>query len=652
MARNDLICIASLLLSACPVPPVAEHPCDIDGEPGLIDGRTVHPFPSSHLLAPADSATGCHMSVDSSELPIGEGDPLPVNRVAHLDGFSPIGTIWLQPGAAVDGSALPGPYDLARSVAADAPIKLWDLETGDRLPYFAEVDAFPDQADEDRSLLIRPVAHMGWGRWIGVSISGLPTLDGGTWEAPEAFAALRDGRSDGSDELVGHYERILQRLAELGEDRPALTLAWDFRTATKAPTTAPLDTVLEAMRLALPLDPTHQPAVTIDEVREAGGALPPASARLWREIRGSVTLPHFLWDPDAGDDHDAGWFEPGEGGRPIPNGAGQAYFVLVVPESLRGRPAGSAPWLVFGHGIFSSPANYVADPQDPSAVVELLNRLGAIGIGTEWRGLTTRDAPDAVRVATNIGRFPLLTDKLSQGVANQAAMARLARTAFVGQDFLQAEDGGSLVDPERVLYHGISLGGIEGATLFANSEVLDAAALHVPGSTWATMLERSWHWGTFEEFVQDAMPDPAERQLTYAWSQLLWDPVDPMEHHEALMGRSVLWQVSQGDEQVPDFTAAALARSVGATLMVPSPWEPWGLATAEAPLGPGQPTLTVFDGGFPDPSPDNRPAEESGAHDGIRRTPQVVDQLEAFFEPGAEGTVINPCGGPCVIDPA
>jgi hypothetical protein len=282
--------------------------------------------------------------------------------------------------------------------------------------------------------------------------------------------------------------------------------------------------------------------------------------------------------------------------------------------------------------------------------VNLCGRLGAICIGTEWRGLSERDRPDALRVATDLSRFPLLTDKLIQGVANTLALGRLVSTSFADEPFLEASGGGSLVDPDRRYYFGISLGGIEGAVFLAKSQVVDTGVLHVPASVWSTTLERSSNWAPLEAFVVETLPDPGDRQLLYAISQLLWDPVDPINHLSGLNTKNGLWQVAMGDEQVPNFTAEILARSLGLPLVTPAVESVFGLDEREAPLGPGASAYFQFDPVLGRPPPHNRPAEETGAHQAIRHSEEVKLQVEAFLEAGAEGTVIHPCDGPCVLD--
>ncbi len=650
--RAPILLLLSLAACDPALPePVDPGPCGIGRSPGLVDGRPTNPFPSMHLVA--DVGEGCRLVLEPADVPVGEGDPLDVAAVDRRDGFSPAGTIWLDPGAALDPSVLPPLSDPDRSLAADAPLQLWDLTAGERVPFFAELDAWPEQDDADRVLLLRPLRALPFGARAAVVLTdGLLAADGAPWPAPAAFAAVRDGEADVAQPVAAHYELLLRRLEALGIERDGLLLAWDFVVASEERVLAPLERVVGAMREALPLDPTFEPSVTLTDSLDTdeGADLAPG---LWREVRGSVRLPRYLWDPDPeGDEHDTGWFRLDDDALPLRNGDADVFFTLIVPESLRGRPGGEAPLLVFGHGIFSAPQAYLTSGDDHNGVVALCNRLGAVCLGARWRGLTTADAGDAVRVATHLGRFPLLTDKLVQGVADQLAMARLGRTAFVDSDFLAAPAGGSLVDPERILYYGISLGGIEGATFLSLSEVVDVGALHVPGAQWATMLERSSHWSSFETFVVQTLPDPAERQLLYAVSQLLWDPVDPINHAAGLRDVTALWQTSEGDEQVPNFTAETLMRTAGVPLITPSIRAVWGLETLAAPGPPGGRGLFQFDTGAPRPPEGNRPAPETppqSAHTDVRATPQCLDQLEAFFAPGAEGTIVDPCGGPCVL---
>ena len=648
------------LLIACPTTPEPPDPgpCAIAGLPGLVDGTTVNPFPSAHLATTAETATGCRLAIPDGALPVGVGsDPMDVRRFDRRDGFSPGQTSWWRPNVAIDPATLPPWNDASASLAADAGVQLWNLDTGERLLGFAEVDAFPDQGEQQRVVLVRPLKALPLGARVAVAVTNAVTdQSGAPLTASGAFRAIRDGQEAGVEPAVAaHYERLIARLEELGVPRGDLVLAWDFPVGTAPTITRELDHVLAAMRQEVPLDATFVPDVTVNAllVADDGGPIP--ASGLWRELRAEVPLTHYLWDEDddaSDEEHDAGVFRLDADGLPIARGLDETFLIGAVPESVRTAAAGSVPVVVFGHGIFSAPQDYISHASDQNSSVELLNRLGAIGIGTEWRGLTERDRPDAVRVAVNLGRFPLITDKMIQGVSNTAAVARLTQTAFIDHAAFEAEGGGSLIDPDRVFYFGISLGGIEGATLLSLSEVLDTGVVHVPGSIWSTMLERSTHWNTFETFVFEAVDAPWDRQLLYAASQLYWDPVDPIVHAPNLAGRNVLMQISVGDEQVPNFTAEALARSVGLPQLPPGVEPVQQLGELEVPTAPGSSGFVQFDSQLGRPPLTNRPATSNyGAHTAIRHTDEVMAQVEAYFAPGAEGTIVDVCdGAPCVLD--
>ncbi len=663
MSRHVLPWLALLIVvMACGCPNSGQVPVDdddttgddddstYDGPPvGLLGDDPVYPYPSIHLMREDEaSATGHRVHFQAGMLPESEGGTsLDLERMNLRDGFSPANTSVLRwPDADIDRACLPPLGDLSASLDPAAAIQIFDLDAGERIPGFSELDAHPDcTGPADRTLLIRPMRALPFGAHVAVVITGaLVGTDGAPIPAPERFAALRDGGDviPGLMAYVDHYEELFGQLEELGLAREELTLAWDFHVATEEVIHLPLDRVLEEVYAELPADLAHEPDYSVDWVSDTDEGYE-LNEHSWRLAQGKFTLPNFL-----ADDRD---FVLDAEGTPVRQGNADVYYLAMVPESLHDAPAGSAPVIVFGHGIFASPYIYLGKDDDPESVLALADRLGAIMIGTKWRGLATDDMPAGLEVANDFGKFSLITDKLTQGVGNTAGLARLAHTGFVDAPFFEASDGGgSLVDPDRIYYMGISLGGIEGATLMANTEDIDHAVLHVPGAIWSTMLERSSNWTLFEGYMSYGMPDPADRQLMYSVSQLMWDPVDPITHAHGMVGRSLLWQQSLGDEQVPNMTLDALIRSVEAPLLAPAVEPVVGVEEADAPLGPDAAALMQFDPQKGRPAEENRPAEVSGAHKYIRHTDEVHTQIEAFLAAGAEGTIIHPCGDqPCVF---
>ncbi|MBK8181027.1 MAG: hypothetical protein IPK67_19500, partial [Planctomycetes bacterium] len=80
-------------------------------------------------------------------------------------------------------------------------------------------------------------------------------------------------------------------------------------------------------------------------------------------------------------------------------GEAEASLFVHVPESARDAAPGTVPVWIFGHGIFGDPSVYLEDETDPSAVVELSDRAGAILVATTWTGLSRVDIGPVLGVA-------------------------------------------------------------------------------------------------------------------------------------------------------------------------------------------------------------------------------------------------------------
>ena len=104
--------------------------------------------------------------------------------------------------------------------------------------------------------------------------------------------------------------------------------------------------------------------------------------------------------------------------------------------------------------------------------------------------MTYTDILTAVNVGNDLARIPELSNKLAQGVANNVALTRL----ILEGDLLDDPVFQGVADTSQVFYYGISLGGIQGATMMANNPYIEHGVLHVGGGVWSTLLERSSHW--------------------------------------------------------------------------------------------------------------------------------------------------------------
>lgn len=633
-----------------------------DGEqgPGLVGSTIFFPYPSIHLMREdPGSATGYRVSIPADAVPITEGGtPMRTDRFDRLDGFSPATPcLVFHEGWDIDPDSLPGQSRIEESVQDESTVQIIDLETGDRHPLMAEIDASEDAIEQGRrSLIIRPMEALGWATHYAVVLTrGIRGASGDPIEVPRKFRSLARGRNVPGDlePFADHYQDLFARLEEIGISMDDVVLAWDFWTGSRDVILATIDHVVERTREDIPADPSFVPTFEIHETRTLDSDLDPeVDPLIWRHVELEFSMATYV--------DEVGEFVLGDDGLPTQQGRDDYILIIHLPPSIHDAPAGSVPVLVFGHGLLGLPHDYLTRGRDTLGAHEASNRYGMIYAAAEWRGLSYRDEVDAARAATDFGTFHRVTEDLHMGIANFLAAGRMFKSGFVDEDFLQAYDGsGSLVDTDRIFYMGISLGGHQGGVTVALSEVFEFGVLQVGGAPWSTMLERSSNWHDYEIILNPRMRDPVERQMLYAVTQLFWDPVDPCTHFEALRDKSILMQESVGDAQVPNISTEFWARSIGLRLLAPSPTHPPFIEEVEGPLGPGASALVIYDAMTtrddcgPMPPEANVPPEDNCAHGAIRRSEAHDEQVEAFFEQGSEGTIIHPpsCGADACLPP-
>lgn len=541
--------------------------------------------------------------------------PFPVDRLRWRDGFSPVQSTVIPMPVAVDPATLPGVDDVGIDAAS---VQIWDLTTGERVPAFAELDAHPDHLDAPRPLLVRPAAPMTVGHEIAVVLTDALTDVGGAplaqlqWWAASLAGAPPEGMPD--------PEPLSDTLDSLGVSGVVGAVSFPVGDGT-----TPLRWMLED----LPVPDAW--SFEVDEsVDDDGVSLPEGT---WRRLRGSFTTASWLED---------GAFNMGPSGVPLRAGSEEAELYVHFPNSVRDADPGTVPVWIFGHGIFGEPNRYLGDLSNADIVPELAEAAGAIVLATSWRGLGFVDISTPVQVGSDFGRIPELTDKLAQGVANVTALARLALEG----DLLDDPRFEGLPRRGDVAYYGISLGAIQGAIVLSQVPDLGPAVLHVGGSTWSTMLERSKNWTSFEGFVVGSVLDPLDRQRLYAASQLFWDVADPALYARELVGRDALWQIASADDQVPNLTSWTLARGIGAPILEPTDVAPFGLSTTAAPAD--GPVFVWYDTERPSADADNRPAASTRAHDVVRYWPGCKEQTLAYLLGGDGVQAQHFCGDePC-----
>ncbi len=605
-------------LAACQPSYTDDQLAELDAESrGLTGEGLLYPFPNAQLMQDG------HVALPVDDFP-GTETPLPAS-ISWRTGFSGVatGVVRLRD---VDPASLPSWRD---HTPGEGGVRLVDLTAGTYLPVMAELDAYcaaedPDYTDacgtwpdEPPALLIRPQAAIPVGHRVAMVV---------TTEAaprPQRFdnivAGSRGKIPDDFAHRADHYRDLLVEIeAGVGLAADDVAIAWDFPVADG---TQPLRSALSQLVVH---DEWRLLGVRNlddgDEVAETG----------WRSADGWYTTTTFLQD-DLNLTVDAS-------GNVTPNGTDEAYFWVHIPQSVKDAPEGSVPVIVIGHGIFGSIRDFL-DTNDANPFIELANDHGYILIGTNQRGLDRGDSDGAVNVARDFGKINTIPDRMAQGQVNQRTLIEMVRRdAFTSDPIFHGAAGQPLVDTSRTYYWGISMGGILGGVASASGAPVERSVLHIAGSSWSTLLERSGAWTLFETFMVDNVANPTDRQLLYSASQLWWDVSDPIAWPE-LAERELLIQEAKGDESVHNIGTRMLARSLDLPVLAPPVDLPPGMTEQAGPI-PAR-ALAQFDPGVTEPDDWNRPANTGGAHGASWGWVGSQAQTAHFF---ATGEVKHFCG--------
>jgi hypothetical protein len=615
-------------------------------------GDCLLPWPSNHFTRPDDATdTGVRVDLEVASMPTNvSGAPVDPTEWNRDDGFSPGGPIVLR----VDGLDLgrtgaPPVTDIGASLAGDSPIVLVDMDTGERRPFWAELDAnAPPGAG---ALLIRPAVNLTEGHRHAVALRDLRTADGTTIAPSPGFVAYRDQLGTEVPEVEerrGEMEEVFAALDEVGVERGDLFLAWDFTVAS----TRGITGRAVAMRdLAFDALAGAAPSFAVTEVEDN-----PDPAGQWsRTVRGTVAVPSFLTD-DGGpgtvlnnaDDPD---------GIPSLNGTLDAPFTCVLPGA---PPDGAAPGAVtqtilYGHGLLGSRAE--AEGVGKAAA----GTFGAAVCAVDWIGMSGADAGPIAAMLADLSGFRIIPDRLQQSFVNFLVLGRAVTDP---QGFAADPAFGPAGAPRLgtgLVFVGTSQGGILGGALSALTDQWTKVFLGVPGMNYATLLQRSIDFAPFAPLLYAAYPDPVDQQLVFALIQQLWDRAendgyaahvtdDPLPDAVA---KDVLIFAAFGDHQVANVTTDVLARTLGASVRTPAlapgrspdvvPF--WGLGTVTLPSD-GPATYVMWDFGTPAPPTTNTPPTEGEDPHGKGRTsPRVLELVGTFLR---SGTVPEVCGdAPC-----
>jgi hypothetical protein len=658
-----LLCVLALPASAEAQGAKPSKRCDF-----LDPSVCLYPWPND-LFTKRDrsTATGRRLNLARASMPRNRrGKPVDPTDINRADGFSPgAALITKVPGldtqAAARRSKLPPIGDLSKSLARRSPVVVINARSGRRHPVWAEIDSNPSRR-RDRVLIIRPGRNFEEGGRYIVALRDLRDGRGRAIRARLGFRLFRDRiRTDNHlvEERRAGFERIFKGLRRAGVSRRSLYLAWGFTVASRRSLTGRAlhirDEAFGALGDTNLSDLTVQgssPQFTVDSVTEISPADDP---RIARRIEGTITAPCYLTNGCA----PGGRFVLDSRGLPTRQGDVAFRYFCQIPRSALDPAAPRARPALAGHGLLGDPA----DDIDDDDVEALSSEHNFVFCATAWAGFASEDLGYlAGSVISDISNFAALADRMQQGFLQQLYLGRaLIHPQGLGSHAAFQKAGASVLDTTRLFYDGNSQGGIQGGALTALAPDFERAVLGVPGMNYSTLLQRSVDFDAYAQVLYPNYPKQIERQLWLSQMQLLWDrgEANGYAHHMTTRplpntpAHAVLLHVAFADHQVPDFTAAIMARTAGVPVRQPalaagrSPFSrPWfGLESLVLPsTGSG---AVWWDAGTP-PAPltnvPNRAGEDP--HGAPRAEVAARVQKSEFLKVG--GSIVEVCGGgPC-----
>jgi hypothetical protein len=634
MTRAPRILALLSVLAGCGA--ASPNPCA--GGAGLDPDECLLPWPSSaFLVADASTRTGWRLNLPASLMPTNSNgvqiDPAPWNR---WDGFSPMTTLLADFASPIDARPLATWHNPGPSLAADSPTVIVDVDTGERIAHFAELESSPEVAPGHSTLYVRPAARLAEGHHYAVGIRSLRNLDG-TAVAPTApFRELRDRAPSSLEARRASMEHdVFAPLAQAGVERSTLVLAWDFRTASGATAWGDL---VEMRDAAVAAAGPGGLGCSITNVVED-----PTDPLIFRQLEGQFTVPNFLTTAADGSVRLA----RDASGRPIAQGTQQASFIAIIPRSAVARANagdGPAPLWIYGHGLFSARDEITRDFGRATAA-----QGGAIAAATDYTGLTASDLQNTVNAVIDLSKFPSIMDQLRQGLINTVLLPRTFAGACASEPALST-GGPPLIDGADWSYFGNSMGGTLGSAVAGLSPDLKRFALGVGGIDFPVMMPRTTLWPHLEAFFRIGYPTRLDRDLLLVMSANQWDLAEasafaPHVLHDPLPGSHaarVLFQVGLYDADTTNVASEIAGRTLGLTELSPTVHAVWGLA--QAPPAPDS-AYVVYDMGAAPPPEGTLPFAENGVHEGVRRDPRAQAQIAAFLHSG--GAIFDTCGGAC-----
>ena len=719
LSRGILVLSAFLASSAALLPagalPTQEvrRPCD-----ALDKAHCLLPFPNDRFTTfDSDTDTNRRIDFQLAEMPRNAaGKPIDPTEWNRNDGFSP-GSMVLTfvPGLDLHRTwgtdALPsagGPNDprdhladIGRYASPDAPILLIDGTTGERWPFWSELDNNAKTKDDERLLILRPAKNFLEGHTYYVGLRNMRDSSGAVIPASDQFAAYRDGTAGPATDITFEEERraeivsIMNKIETEEEargiafDRSELFLSWKFTIASERNLS---ERVLHIRDDAFAQLGDHNLAnLTIEGDAPSftiGTVTPSNDPRKLRQVEGFITVPNYLDRPPTPavdripvanlpmQAAPGGRFLYGKDGLPMQNPAIPTIeipFVCTIPR--KALEADSHPML-YGHGLLGSRFESTGGSSDR------MRERNFMPCAVNWMGFAEYDVAGALVTLSDPSNMSSMADRSQQGFLNQLFLGRaLAHpNGLATAAAFKGEDGTPLFKTGELVYDGNSQGGIMGGALAALSVDFTRANLGVVGMNYSTLLNRSVDWEgellnppdlpAYSSFLYTQFPDKKEQQVVMAILQMLWDRAegngyaqhmtdDPLPNTPA---HQVMLHAALGDFQVTNFSAEVKARTIGARVMDTAlaagrHWSvdpTFGMPTfprnVDGTIAPYSGSALIYwdSGNYMPPNANVPPLLTGGdPHEDPRRDPRSGDQRAHFFLTGQIIDVFN--GGPYLV---
>jgi hypothetical protein len=536
------------------------------------------PFPDDYWLVP-DATLPSGRRV---ELEIGDfGVPL-INAVgtilsrgmAERDGYSPVQPFVLAFSHALDPSSLPA--DEAASIDPASPIVLLDLDPespyfGERVPFSLRLrsDFAPDWTREHAALLfpapmLRPAGRYGLvlsTRLFTASDPGRPFVGSDFFRAvagsPDSSEADEVERARSSVEPVLAFAETLADVPIPRAD-VALAVAISIRSVAFDPS----DLVyIKEQLLAAPPPPLQVSSVQGSSQR---------AATVW----GTIELPIYLAPGFVHINRDP------LTGLPAPLGVEAVPFVISLPlEALEGP----VPLVIYQHGSPGGPGEILLNFN------EFLDQAGyAIAGIQDHANRNLGDSSQALTEATfaillGQGHIPLTDFQTHADMLGfLRALQGLESTSWLPR---AAPDAIPEIDPDRLLFRGISQGSHNSLAFLPFAPEITAAASVVGGGR---VYENTLHQIDFYGLIQGIqvlVPEARPSQILWALAVLQNDADRDDSHYLArhlyrdpleIQGLaettppSLLWIEGVGDNIVSNTATRAAARELGIPLLQPA----------------------------------------------------------------------------------